>query len=214
MKEALHLRLKPMKAIELILSAIYNAGFKAGEDVNICLDVASNELYEKGKYKILNNKLLSNDEMVDFYYDITKKYPILSIEDPIFEDDWDTWSKLNKKLGSKIQIVGDDLFVTNIDRLIKGVEKKSANAVLIKLNQIGTLTETLNTIYYAKKNNIKTIISHRSGDTQDTFIADLCVATNSSQIKTGSLARSERVSKYNRLIRIEEILNKKQMGRL
>ena len=152
--------------------------------------------------------------MIDFYYDITKKYPILSIEDPIFEDDWDTWSKLNKKLGSKIQIVGDDLFVTNINRLKKGVEKKSANAILIKLNQIGTLTETLETINYAKKNNFKTIISHRSGDTEDTFIADLCVATNSSQIKTGSLARSERVSKYNRLIRIEEILNNKKMGRL
>ena len=201
-------------AIELILSAIHNAGFKAGEDVIICLDVASNELYEKNKYKILDDKLLSSDEMIDFYYDITKKYPILSIEDPIFEDDWDTWSKLNKKLGSKIQIVGDDLFVTNINRLKKGVEKKSANAILIKLNQIGTLTETLETINYAKKNNFKTIISHRSGDTEDTFIADLCVATNSSQIKTGSLARSERVSKYNRLIRIEEILNKKQMGRL
>ncbi len=201
-------------AIELILSAIHNAGFKAGEDVIICLDVASNELYEKNKYKILDDKLLSSDEMIDFYYDITKKYPILSIEDPIFEDDWDTWSKLNKKLGSKIQIVGDDLFVTNINRLKKGVEKKSANAILIKLNQIGTLTETLETINYAKKNNFKTIISHRSGDTEDTFIADLCVATNSSQIKTGSLARSERVSKYNRLIRIEEILNKKKMGRL
>ena len=201
-------------AIELILSAIHNAGFKAGEDVIICLDVASNELYEKNKYKILDDKLLSSDEMIDFYYDITKKYPILSIEDPIFEDDWDTWSKLNKKLGSKIQIVGDDLFVTNIKRLKKGVEKKSANAILIKLNQIGTLTETLETINYAKKNNFNTIISHRSGDTEDTFIADLCVATNSSQIKTGSLARSERVSKYNRLIRIEEILNNKKMGRL
>ena len=201
-------------AIELILSAIHNAGFKAGEDVNICLDVASNELYENNKYKILDNKLLSNDEMIDFYNEITKKYPILSIEDPIFEDDWDTWSKLNNKLGSKIQIVGDDLFVTNLERLKKGVEKKSANAILIKLNQIGTLTETLNTIYYAKKNNFKTIISHRSGDTEDTFIADLCVATNSSQIKTGSLARSERVSKYNRLIRIEEILDNKKMGRL
>ncbi len=201
-------------AIELILSAIHNAGFKAGEDVIICLDVASNELYEKNKYKILDDKLLSSDEMIDFYYDITKKYPILSIEDPIFEDDWDTWSKLNKKLGSKIQIVGDDLFVTNIKRLKKGVEKKSANAILIKLNQIGTLTETLETINYAKKNNFNTIISHRSGDTEDTFIADLCVATNSSQIKTGSLARSERVSKYNRLIRIEEILNNKKMGKL
>ena len=201
-------------AIELILSAIHNAGFKAGEDVNICLDVASNELYEKNKYKILNNKILSGDEMIDFYYEITKKYPILSLEDPFFEDDWDTWAKLNKKLGDKIQIVGDDLFVTNIDRLKKGVEKNSANAILIKLNQIGTLTETLNTIYYAKKNNFKTIISHRSGDTEDTFIADLCVATNSSQIKTGSLARSERVSKYNRLIRIEEILDNKKMGRL
>ncbi len=201
-------------AIELILSAIHNAGFKAGEDVIICLDVASNELYEKNKYKILDDKLLSCDEMIDFYYDITKKYPILSIEDPIFEDDWDTWSKLNKKLGNKIQIVGDDLFVTNINRLKKGVEKKSANAILIKLNQIGTLTETLETINYAKKNNFKTIISHRSGDTEDTFIADLCVATNSSQIKTGSLARSERVSKYNRLIRIEEILNNKKMGKL
>ena len=201
-------------AIELILSAIHNAGFKAGEDVIICLDVASNELYEKNKYKILDDKLLSSDEMIDFYYEITKKYPILSIEDPIFEDDWDTWSKLNKKLGSKIQIVGDDLFVTNINRLKKGVEKKSANAILIKPNQIGTLTETLDTINYAKKSNFKTIISHRSGDTEDTFIADLCVATNSSQIKTGSLARSERVSKYNRLIRIEEILNNKKMGRL
>ena len=124
MKEVLHLRLIPMKALlNLILSAIYNAGFKAGEDVIICLDVASNELYEKGKYKILDNKLLSNDEMIDFYYDITKKYPILSIEDPIFEDDWDTWSKLNKKLGSKIQIVGDDLFVTNINRLKKVLKK-------------------------------------------------------------------------------------------
>ena len=201
-------------AIELILSAIHNAGFKAGKDVNICLDVASNELYEENKYKILDDKLLSSDEMIDFYYEITKKYPILSIEDPIFEDDWDTWSKLNKKLGSKIQIVGDDLFVTNINRLKKGVEKKSANAILIKPNQIGTLTETLDTINYAKKSNFKTIISHRSGDTEDTFIADLCVATNSSQIKTGSLARSERVSKYNRLIRIEEILNNKKMGRL
>ena len=201
-------------AIELILSAIHNAGFKAGKDVNICLDVASNELYEENKYKILDDKLLSSDEMIDFYYEITKKYPILSIEDPIFEDDRDTWSKLNKKLGSKIQIVGDDLFVTNINRLKKGVEKKSANAILIKPNQIGTLTETLDTINYAKKSNFKTIISHRSGDTEDTFIADLCVATNSSQIKTGSLARSERVSKYNRLIRIEEILNNKQMGRL
>ena len=177
-------------AIELILSAIHNAGFKAGEDVNICLDVASNELYENNKYKILDNKLLSNDEMIDFYNEITKKYPILSIEDPIFEDDWDTWSKLNKKLGSKIQIVGDDLFVTNLKRLKKGVEKKSANAILIKLNQIGTVSETIEVIKFAQIIGFKTIISHRSGDSEDTFIADLAVGTNSNQIKTGSLALS------------------------
>jgi len=178
------------EAIEVIIKAIQKSGFKPGEDISICLDVAANELNEA--------------KTVDYYSELIKKYPIKSIEDPFAENDWESWKKLTKN--TNIQIVGDDLFVTNIQRLKKGVEEKSANAILIKLNQIGTVSETLDTIDFAQKNGFKTIISHRSGDSEDTFIADLAVATNSSQIKTGSLTRSERVAKYNRLLRIEEEL--------
>ena len=197
-------------AIEYIIKAIKKAGLKIGRDINICLDVAANELYVSGKYKIKeNNKLVTADELINYYKSLCDKYPIVSIEDPVFEDDWNIWKKLTKELGKKVQIVGDDLFVTNLIRLKKGVKELAANAILIKPNQIGTVTETLEVINFAKKNKFNTIISHRSGDSEDTFIADLAVATESSQIKTGSLARSERVSKYNRLLRIEEEIGKK-----
>tara|TARA_Y100000590_G_scaffold79937_1_gene88766 strand:+ start:1473 stop:2681 length:1209 start_codon:yes stop_codon:yes gene_type:complete len=187
------------EAIELIIKSIEKSGFRPGEDISVCLDVAANELSES---KTLN-----------YYSELIKKYPIKSIEDPFAEDDWESWKKLTKN--SNIQIVGDDLFATNILRLKKGIEEKSANAVLIKLNQIGTVSETLDTINLAQKNHFETIISHRSGDTEDTFIADLAVATNSSQIKTGSLTRSERVAKYNRLLRIEEELgNSSKMAKV
>ena len=178
------------EAIDLIIKAIKKSGFKPGEDISICLDVAANEL--------------DKPKTIDYYSKLIKNYPIKSIEDPFAEDDWESWKKLTKI--SDIQIVGDDLFATNIKRLKKGIEEKSANAILVKLNQIGTVSETLDAINLAKKNGFKTIISHRSGDTEDTFIADLAVATNSSQIKAGSLVRSERVAKYNRLLRIEEEL--------
>ena len=178
------------EAIKIIVKAIEKSGFKPGEEISICLDVAANELNEA--------------KTIDYYSELIKKYPIKSIEDPFAEDDWESWKKLTEK--TNIQIVGDDLFATNLKRLKRGIEEKSANAILIKLNQIGTVSETLDAINLAQKNNFKTIISHRSGDTEDTFIADLAVATNSSQIKTGSLARSERVAKYNRLLRIEEEL--------
>ena len=180
------------EAIELIIKAIEKSGFKPGEEVSICLDVAANELNEK--------------KTIDYYYELTKKYPIKSIEDPFTEDDWKSWKKITKK--TNIQIVGDDLFATNISRLQKGIKEKAANAILIKPNQIGTVTETLEVIKFAQKNKFKTIISHRSGDSEDTFIADLAVGTKSNQIKTGSLSRSERVAKYNRLLRIEEELGK------
>ena len=180
------------EAIELIIKAIKKSGFKPGEEVSICLDVAANELNEK--------------KTIDYYYELTKKYPIKSIEDPFTEDDWKSWKKITKE--TNIQIVGDDLFATNISRLQKGIKEKAANAILIKPNQIGTVTETLEVIKFAQKNKFKTIISHRSGDSEDTFIADLAVGTKSSQIKTGSLSRSERVAKYNRLLRIEEELGK------
>jgi enolase len=197
-------------AIEYIIKAIKKAGLKIGRDINICLDVAANELYVSGKYKIKeNNKLVTADELINYYKSLCNKYPIVSIEDPVFEDDWNVWKKLTRELGKKVQIVGDDLFVTNLMRLKKGVKELAANAILIKPNQIGTVTETLEVINFAKKNKFNTIISHRSGDSEDTFIADLAVATESSQIKTGSLARSERVSKYNRLLRIEEEIGKK-----
>ena len=180
------------EAIKLICKAIEKSGFKPGEEVSICLDVAANEL---------EKPISLND-----YSELIKKYPIKSIEDPFKEDEWASWKKLTNE--TNIQIVGDDLFATNLKRLKKGIEEKSANAVLVKLNQIGTVSETLDVIDLAHKSGFKTIISHRSGDSEDTFIADLAVATNSSQIKTGSLARSERVAKYNRLLRIEEELGK------
>ncbi|MEY2728494.1 MAG: Enolase [Pseudomonadota bacterium] len=197
-------------AIEYIIKAIKKAGLKIGRDINICLDVAANELYVSGKYKIKENNIpVTADELINYYKGLCNKYPIVSIEDPVFEDDWNVWKKLTRELGKKVQIVGDDLFVTNLMRLKKGVKELAANAILIKPNQIGTVTETLEVINFAKKNKFNTIISHRSGDSEDTFIADLAVATESSQIKTGSLARSERVSKYNRLLRIEEEIGKK-----
>ena len=178
------------EAINIIIKAIEKSGFKAGEDVSICLDVAANEL--------------PKEKTFEYYKDLVKKYPIKSIEDPFSEDEWDLWKQLTSN--TNIQIVGDDLFATNIKRLKRGIKDSSANAVLVKLNQIGTVSETLNVINEAHKNGFKSIISHRSGDSEDTFISDLAVATSSSQIKAGSLARSERVAKYNRLLRIEEEL--------
>ena len=191
-------------ALDLILEAIEISKYKPGIDFNLCLDVAANELFDGKNYNMNIDNPLNNDQMISFYENLVEKYPIKSIEDPIFEDDWVTWNSLTKKIGNKSQIVGDDLFVTNPERLKKGIHSKSANAILIKVNQIGTVTETLKTIQLAQENNFNTIISHRSGDTEDTFISDLAVATNSNQIKTGSLARSERVSKYNRLLKIED----------
>ncbi len=197
------------EALDLIVDAIDKSKLKPGVDINICLDVAANELINKeGNYILNSSDYLSVDESILYYKELVSKYPIKSIEDPFAEDDWRAWSKLTKEIGKNIQIVGDDLFVTNAKRLKKGIKEKSANSILIKVNQIGTLTETLDVIDLAKKNNFSTIISHRSGDTEDTFIADLAVATQSTQIKTGSLARSERVAKYNRLLRIEEQLGK------
>jgi len=205
-------------AINLILKSIEKAGFRPGEDISICLDVASNELFNENKYSVESTKMKKPEETADYYLKLIKKYPIKSIEDPFFEDDWKSWTNFMKSLEKnkiEAQIVGDDLFVTNKERLNKGIIEKAANAILIKPNQIGTITETLEVIDLAHKNGFKTIISHRSGDSEDTFIADLAVATNSSQIKTGSLARSERVAKYNRLIRIEEELgNSAKMARI
>ena len=195
------------EALDLILESIESAGFKPGIDISLCLDVASNELFDGKNYSIISGKKINSKELINYYSDLVKKYPIKSIEDPIFEDDWEVWSNLTGSIGDSVQIVGDDLFVTNENRLKKGIEQKSANAILIKLNQIGTVSETLKTIDLAQKEKFNTIISHRSGDTEDTFIADLAIATNSNQIKTGSLARSERVSKYNRLLKIEEMTN-------
>ena len=194
------------QAIEFILTAIEKAGFKAGTDISLCLDVAANELFKDKKYSVNSSKFISSEKTIEYYLDLIKKYPIKSIEDPFSEDDWNSWSDLTKILSKEIQIVGDDLFVTNKERLLTGIKSKAANAILVKPNQIGTLTETIEVIKLAHKNNYRTIISHRSGDSEDTFIADLAVATNSSQIKTGSLARSERVAKYNRLLRIEDEL--------
>ena len=197
------------EALEMIVDAIEKSKLKPGKDINICLDVAANELMnDDGEYSLNSTKFISVDESINYYKKLVSKYPIKSIEDPFAENDWSAWSKLTKEIGKNIQIVGDDLFVTNATRLKRGINEKSANSILIKVNQIGTLTETLNVIELAKKNNFSTVISHRSGDTEDTFIADLAVATQATQIKTGSLARSERVAKYNRLLRIEEQLGK------
>ena len=197
------------QALDLIVSAIEKSNLSPGKDIVICLDVAANELInDRGMYSVESKNFSPVNEVIDYYKKIISKYPIKSIEDPFAEEDWSSWKKLTNEIGNSVQIVGDDLFVTNSKRLEKGIKEKSANCILVKPNQIGTLTETLEVISLAKKSNFNTIISHRSGDTEDTFIADLAVGTRSSQIKTGSLARSERVSKYNRLIRIEEELGK------
>jgi len=193
-------------AIDLIHEAVDKSGFKIGKDISICLDVAANELHKNNKYAVSSSKLISSEKTIDYYLDLIKKYQIKSIEDPFFEDDWDSWTNFTKRLNSNTQIVGDDLFVTNKERLLKGISIKAANTILIKPNQIGTLTETIEVINLAHENKYNTIISHRSGDSEDTFIADLAVATKSTQIKAGSLARSERVAKYNRLLKIEDEL--------
>jgi enolase len=196
------------QALDLIVSAIKKAGFKNGKDVSICLDVAANELFKKNKYSIHSKNYISVEKSIKEYQKIIKKYKIKSIEDPFAENDWLAWNKLMKS-AKRVQIVGDDLYVTNLERLKKGFLNISSNAILIKLNQIGTVSETIDVIRFAQTIGFKTVISHRSGDSEDTFIADLAVGTNSNQIKTGSLARSERVAKYNQLIRIEEDLGKK-----
>ena len=195
-------------ALKLILQAIKKAGFANGKDVSICLDVAANELIKKDKYSIHSKKYISVNQSIQKYIKLINKYKIKSIEDPFGENDWVAWTKFVNKTKNKVQVVGDDLFVTNLERLKIGFLNLSANSILIKLNQIGTVTETLEVIKFAQLIGYKTIISHRSGDSEDTFIADLAVGTDSNQIKTGSLARSERVSKYNQLIRIEEELGK------
>lgn len=190
--------------IKLILEAIKKSGYESGKEIKIALDVASSELFKDGFYH-LENKKFTSDELISRYEDLCEKYPIYSIEDALDEDDWEGWKKLTKKLGNKVQLVGDDLFVTNEEILRKGIEDGVANAILIKPNQIGTLTQTLKAIRLAHRNGYKTIISHRSGESEDSFIADLAVAVNAGQIKTGATARSERNAKYNRLLDIEEI---------
>ena len=193
------------EALDLIMDAIGRAGYKAGEQIFIALDVAATEFYEKGKYKI-DGRQLSGAEMVDFLAGWVDKYPICSIEDGCSEDDWDSWKLLTEKVGDKIQLVGDDLFVTNTDRLQRGIDEQIANSILIKVNQIGTLTETIDAIALAHRNGYTSISSHRSGETEDSFIADLAVGLSTGQIKTGSASRSDRMAKYNQLLRIEEEL--------
>ncbi|MBO8161276.1 MAG: phosphopyruvate hydratase [Thermosipho sp. (in: Bacteria)] len=195
------------EAIQILIQAIKNAGYEPGKDIFIALDVAASEFYneETGKYHI-DGVDKTADELIEYYEGLIDKYPIISIEDPFDQEDWEAYSKFNENVGNKIQIVGDDLYVTNVKRLQKGIELKATNSILIKLNQIGSVTETLNAIEMAKTNNMTNVISHRSGETEDTFIADLAVATNAGMIKTGSLSRSERIAKYNQLLRIEEEL--------
>jgi len=199
-----------VEAIDLILEAIGQVGLNAGDDVAIALDPAASEFYDKaqGKYvfKKSDKSVKSSDEMVAFWAGWAKQYPIVSIEDGLAEDDWEGWSHLTDELGDRIQLVGDDLFVTNTMRLTKGIEEAAANSILIKVNQIGTVTETLDAIDLARRNNYTAVMSHRSGETEDTFIADLAVATGVGQIKTGSASRTDRVAKYNQLLRIEEEL--------
>jgi len=193
-------------ALDLILEAIEAAGFKPGKDIALAMDVAATEFHKDGKYAF-EGKQKSADEMIAYYTELVNAYPIVSIEDPLDEDDWDGWTKMTSELGTKIQIVGDDLFVTNPERLAKGIKHGSANAMLVKVNQIGTLTETLDAVSLAHRNSYRTMMSHRSGETEDTTIADLAVALECGQIKTGAPARSERVAKYNQLLRIEEELD-------
>jgi enolase len=199
------------EAIEVILAAIDKAGYKAGKDIFIALDPASSSFYENGKYILEAEKKVENTsaDMIEFYSRWVSKYPIVSIEDGLAEDDWDGWKKLTEKLGKTTQLVGDDLFVTNVKRLRMGIQKNVANSILIKVNQIGTLTETLDSIDLAKKHGYTAVVSHRSGETEDTTISHLVVATNAGQIKTGSLCRTDRICKYNELLRIEEMLGKK-----
>jgi len=195
------------EAIELILEAIEKAGFKPGEEISIALDPAASELYQDGVYVLKKEgRKLSGAEMVDFYADWVARYPIISIEDGLAQDDWESWQLLQQRIGDRVQIVGDDLLVTNVERLAMGIERKAANSILIKLNQIGTLTETIAAVEMAKRAGWTAVISHRSGETEDTTIADLAVALNTGQIKTGAPCRSERVAKYNQLLRIEEEL--------
>jgi enolase 1/2/3 len=198
------------EAIETVIKAIESAGYKAGEDIFIAMDPASSEFFDEkeGKYVFhkSDGRKLSPAQMVDYWEDWVSKYPIISIEDGMAEDDWEGWSIMNERLNDKIQIVGDDLFVTNVNRLQRGIDEQSANSILIKLNQIGTLTETINTVDLAHRNSFTCVISHRSGETEDTFIADLAVALNTGQIKTGSASRTDRICKYNQLMRIEEEL--------
>jgi enolase len=193
----------------VVLEAIEKAGYKAGKDIYIALDAAASEFYNKEKniyHFESTNKDLTSSDMVDYWKKWTDKYPILSIEDGLDEDDWNGWAELTKAIGDKVQLVGDDLFVTNVKRLSTGIKEKSANSILIKVNQIGTLTETINAVKMATENAFTSIISHRSGETEDTTIADLAVALNTGLIKTGSASRSDRIAKYNQLIRIEEAL--------
>ena len=198
------------EAIEIILKSIEKAGYEPGEEVFFALDVAASELYENGEYSLMSeNKAFSSSEMISYLEALAKKYPIISIEDGLDEDDWDGWGNLTESLGQNVQIVGDDLTVTNITRLQKAIDNKSMNSILIKLNQIGTLTETIQAVELAKKVNYGAVISHRSGETEDTFIADLSVAMGMGQIKTGSISRSDRIAKYNQLLRIEEHLGSK-----
>ncbi len=196
------------EALQVIVEAIKAAGYTPGEDVGLALDVAATEIFKDGKYVLAGEgKELTTDEMIQFYADLVDKYPILSIEDALSEDEWDGWKKLNDALGTKVQLVGDDLFVTNTERLAKGIEMGVANSILIKVNQIGTLTETLDAIEMAKRAGFTAVVSHRSGETEDSTIADLAVAVNAGQIKTGAPSRTDRVAKYNQLLRIEEELD-------
>ena len=197
------------EGFDLIIEAIEKAGYTPGVDVCLGIDVAASEFYKDGKYNLVGeNRSLTTDELIDFFCELVEKYPIISIEDPVDENDWEGFRKITEKLGDKIQLVGDDLFVTNKKCLQQGIDNHAGNAILLKVNQIGTITETLETIELAKNNGYKTIISHRSGETEDTTIADLAVGLNLGQIKTGSMSRTDRICKYNQLLRIEEELNK------
>ena len=197
------------EGFELIMEAIKRAGYEPGKDVCMAIDVAASEFYKDGKYELVGEgRSLTTDELIDFYQELVDKYPIISIEDPVDENDWEGFTKITERLGDRIQLVGDDLFVTNKKCLQKGIDLKAGNAILLKVNQIGTITETLETIELARTNGYKTIISHRSGETEDTTIADLAVGLNLGQIKTGSMSRTDRICKYNQLMRIEEELTK------
>ena len=193
-------------ALDLIAEAVTKAGYRLGEDIALALDVASSEFFDKGSYTF-EGQQRSAEEMAAYYTELVDNYPIVSIEDPLDEDDWDGWQHLTAQLGDRVQLVGDDLFVTNVERLQRGIDEKAGNALLVKVNQIGSLTETFDAIALAQRHMFHCMISHRSGETEDTFIADLAVATNAGQIKTGAPARSDRVAKYNQLLRIEEDLD-------